>query len=272
MRLPHQTLPLLLIVAFCSILCHADFKDQQNLQGLIITYKTTPAHRVDLREYMSSEGISHLRELQHTGIINFYQVFFSRYVDNETWDMMLIVSFPDAAGMARWREVELQSPAALTGRGLATVQFVGTTPVNRVRGFTSGQNSSSSVFLIIPYKVLAPAVDYLRYFDGYVVPQLEGWRKEKALLGYELYTAQYPAGRPWASTLVLRYTNDAALADRERIISKIRDRLRNDPSWKAFADNKANIRSEQETVVADELHFGSNSPSSNSGSASPTTD
>jgi hypothetical protein len=169
---------------------------------------------------------------------------------------MLIVSFSKPADLLRWREVELRSPAALSGRGLAEVQLVTTTPVARVRSVAPRQSSLDPVFLVIPYNVLAPMTDYINYFDGYVVPQLDGWRDENVLLGFDLYTAQYPAGRAWASMLVLRYANDASLADRERIVSKVRDRLRNDPSWKAFADNKANIRSEQEAVVADELHAG----------------
>jgi hypothetical protein len=244
---------LLLLVAVWSILCHSDSPDHEATQGLIITYKTALAHRIELREYMLSKGIAHLRELQQKGVVNSYQILFNRYVDNETWDMMLIASFSKPADLVRWREVELRSPAALSGRRLADVQVVTTTPVARVRSVAPRQSSHDPVFLVIPYKVLVPMTDYIKYFDGYVAPQLDGWRDENVFLGFDLYTAQYPAGRAWASMLVLRYADDASLADRERIVSKVRDRLRNDPSWKAFSDNKGSIRSEQEAVVADEF-------------------
>lgn len=245
---------LLLLVVLSSVLCCADSHDQATVQGLIITYKAALTHRIELREYWLSEGMARLTELQQTGVIDSYQVLFRRYVDNESWDIMLIVSFSGSADLAHWRDVELRFPAALNSSVLAKVQSVSTVPVLRVRSTAPRQNAHEPVFLVIPYKVLSPMADYLRYFTGYVVPQLDGWRDENALLGYDLYTAQYPAGRPWASLLVLRYANDASLADREKIISKVRDRLQNDPSWKAFADNKTNIRAEQEAVVADELH------------------
>jgi hypothetical protein len=249
--------PLLLLpVFFSSVLYCADAGDQKTTQGLIITYTAAPARRIALREYMLSEGISHLTELQRGGVINSYQVFFSRYVHNETWDMMLVVLFPQATDIGRWRQVEVQSPAALSSRGLADVQSVSTTPVVRVRSFEPARNSPDSVFLVIPYKVLVPTPDYLSYFNGYVLPQLDGWREEKVLVGYNLYIAQYPAGRAWTSMLVLRYADEASLGDRERIIAKVRDRLQSDPSWKAFADNKASIRSEQELVIADKLQTG----------------
>src|ERR1700737_2295948 len=167
----------LLLVVFGSIVCHSDSHDQEPIRGLIVTYKATLAHRIDLREYMLSEGIPHLTELQRKGVVNSYQVFFSRYVDNDTWDMMLVVLFPHPTDIAHWREVELRSPALLNGRGLTEVQSVITTPVVRVRGGAPSENSLDSVFLVIPYKVLTPMPDYISYFDGYVIPQLDGWRE-----------------------------------------------------------------------------------------------
>jgi hypothetical protein len=73
---------LLLLVAFWSILSHSDSPDHGATQGLVITYKTALAHRIELREYMFSEGIAHLRELQQKGVVNSYQILFNRYVDN----------------------------------------------------------------------------------------------------------------------------------------------------------------------------------------------
>jgi hypothetical protein len=167
--------------------------------------------------------------------------------------MMLVVRFADPASLARWREVELKSPAILSGRGLAEVETVTTTPVSLARRSPPVEKSPTSVFLVIPYKVTAPAADYLNYFDGYVIPQLAGWREEKILVGYDLFVAQFPAGRTWSSMLLLQYTDENALAQREETIARIRSRLENNSAWKSFADTKASFRTEQQSVVAEEL-------------------
>lgn len=249
----HRILAYGVVVLISSVMCCAAGPGTRPITGLIISYKCSPAQRPDLHRYMSTDAIARFADLRRRGILMDFQVFFSRYVDNESWDAMLVLLFRHAADIGRWHDVELTSPAGLSERGLADVRVVSTTPVTLVRSSLPSPNSAGSIFLIIPYRVMIPITDYLAYFDAYVVPQLDGWRDEKALAHYDLFLAQYPAGRAWSSMLVLRYADENALANRAAIIAKVRDRLRNNPSWKTYADGKAALRSEQQAVVSDEV-------------------
>jgi hypothetical protein len=176
-------------------------------------------------------------------------------VDNDNWDMMLIVSFKDGSALARWRKVENQNPAALGGTALTTISSVSTTPADLVRNNPLPNSESGRVFLVIPYEYKVSTSEYVRYLDGYVLPQLNGWVDEKNLAHYEVYIARYGASRPWSALLVLEYTDEEALASRNLIVAKVRERLKENPSWKSLAEGKENVRVEKQAVVSDELRF-----------------
>jgi len=109
------------------------------------------------------------------------------------------------------------------------------------------------VFLVIPYEYLVPVNEYLQYLDDYTLPQLDGWMQEGVLARYDIYLARYPVGRPWQSLLVLEYKDDRALAARDATVARVREKLKDNPKWKAISDNKKNVRNERQPVVADPL-------------------
>lgn len=95
--------------------------------------------------------------------------------------------------------------------------------------------------------------EYRKYLQEYTFPQMEGWIEEQVLQTYSIYLTRYPAGRKWTALLVLEYKNDAALAQRPAVQTKVRERLAKIPSWKAISDNKQSIREEGQVVVADQV-------------------
>ncbi len=113
-------------------------------------------------------------------------------------------------------------------------------------------DTSKSVFLVIPYDV-ANLEDYKPYVAGYVIPQMDGWIREGVLRGYSLYLNRYYAGKPWDSLLILEYKDMESFGQRESVVAKVRAALSTDPKWKALSDNKKNMRTEKETVLAEEL-------------------
>jgi hypothetical protein len=93
--------------------------------------------------------------------------------------------------------------------------------------------------------------EYLKYADGYVIPQFEGWMAEGVLNNYRIFMSKYPAGRPWNAMVILEYKDDAALARREEVVKNVRAKLKENPEWKAISENKKNIRDEKQVVIAD---------------------
>ncbi len=113
-------------------------------------------------------------------------------------------------------------------------------------------DTSKSVFFVIPYDVV-DLEEYKPYVAGYVIPQMDGWIREGVLRSYSLYLNRYYAGKPWDSLLILEYKDMESFGQRENVIAKVRAALSTDPKWKALSDNKKNLGTEKETVLAEEL-------------------
>jgi hypothetical protein len=119
---------------------------------------------------------------------------------------------------------------------------------------TQPQSSKKEpVFLIVPYDYSVSADQYVSYLDGYVLPQLNGWRQEQVLSAYDIYLARYAAGRPWSSILVLEYADDEALGKRESTVAKVRSQLQGNAEWRALSEHKQSVRVEKEAIIADQL-------------------
>jgi hypothetical protein len=227
--------------------------DSSNSTTLILTVKCPPSQRVALRRYMLDTGLSKLDKWKVERVLDGYLALFNRYVDNENWDLMLLISFRDAASLSRWRDLETQSPAVFPPELLSHVNSISTTPSDLVRGNSPIPDNQQAVFLVIPYDYTVSTSEYLRYVDGYVVPQLEGWQEQRVLSHYEFYLARYGASRSWSSLLILEYASEGALLSRSAAVAKVREKLKENQAWKAFADNKQSIRTEKQAVIADEL-------------------
>ena len=109
------------------------------------------------------------------------------------------------------------------------------------------------MFFIIPYDFETPADEYVKYLDGYVIPQVTGWIKRNVLAAYTIYLSRYSTSRPFSSLFVLEYRDSDAFGLREATITKVRATLQNIPAWKALSDAKHTIRVEKQTVIAEEL-------------------
>jgi len=222
---------------------------------IIITYRCAPAHRTSFRDSILKTDLPRFEKWRTAGTLENYRLLFNWYVDENTWDMIAVLSFHQYAGVARWREIERSSPGGLSQESLrlgaptntysADLNWHGTMP--GVNGDTS-----KSVFFVIPYDV-ANLEDYKPYVAGYVIPQMDGWIREGVLRSYSLYLNRYYAGKPWDSLLILEYKDMESFGQRESVVAKVRAALSADPKWKALSDNKKNIRTEKETVLAEEL-------------------
>lgn len=221
--------------------------------GLILTYHVAPADRTAFHQLMQTDGVARLEALRAQHTIAHYRVLWSRYADDKAgWDMMVVLDLDTPAGIAGWRAVEDKTPGGLPEKALPLVTQIETAPIDIMRN-ASTPSSDVPVYLVVPYDYLVGVNDYIHYVEGYVVPQMDGWMQEGALKSYDFLLSRYPAGRPWTAMLLLAYRNDMWLGQRDAVVKKVRARLANDPAWKAFADNKQNIREEGAPVIADVL-------------------
>lgn len=219
---------------------------------LVIALYAKPADRASLRGALETAQAERLRRWKADGVIAGYRLMFTRYPDTGTWDAMEQLTFADDAALARWRVIERQSPAGLTAAALALVQAIETTPATRVRN-DAGAAAADPAVLVIPYQALVPPGDYLHYLDDYTIPQFRGWMREGVLQSYDIVIGRYPAGRPWNAMIMLRYRDDAALAQRDAVVARVRAQLALEPAWKAISDNKKAIRNERLLAIADQI-------------------
>lgn len=241
---------------FCASGAHAADLRADGPLSLIISYHATPANRAALRQKLQGEGTKQFEQWKKQGVLKNYHLLFGRYADSDNADAVAVLSFPDYAAASRWKKIEQASPGGLSHKALALATSIQTAPADQVRSGGSDASSADSVWMVIPYQVMISEPDYVKYADGYVIPQMEGWIKEGALKHYEILVDRYGAGRPWSTMLLLEYKNDAALGQREAVVARVRSRLKDDPQWKAISDDKHHIRNELQAVVADPLVAG----------------
>jgi hypothetical protein len=221
--------------------------------SLIVTYQTSPANRAALRQELQGAGVRRFQHWKDEGVLSGYRLLFGRYADSGNLDAIAVLAFPDYAALERWTKIEQSAPGGLDKKALALTSAIHTAPADLVRSGRGAPSGADGVFLVIPYETMISAPDYLKYADGYVVPQFEGWIKEGVLAHYDIFVDRYAAGRPWSTMILLEYRNDAALGQREAVVARVRARLADNPEWKAISDDKKHIRNELQLVVADPL-------------------
>ena len=243
----------LLVTALGAHAAAAPAPRDSGARSLIITYHTVPANRVALRHDLETTGMAQFESWKKQGVLAEATLLAGRYVDSGGWDDAAILTFATDADAARWREIEQVTPAGLSEKTLALTTAIETTPVDLIREKAGPVKSKNPVYLAIPYEYQVSLDQYIQYLDGYTVPQLEGWMAEGVLSRYAIYVSRYPAGRAWSALLILEYQDDAALASREAVVAKVRERLKSDPAWKAISDDKKSIRVEKQLVIADPI-------------------
>jgi hypothetical protein len=222
---------------------------------LIITYRCAGANRTSFRNSIVKLDIPRFEKWKVDGTLQNYKFLFNWYVDENTWDLMVVLTFRAYADLARWREIERSSPGGLSPvslrLGAPTNTYSADLNWHGVAPDAKG-DSSKSVFFVIPYDVVNMD-EYKPYVSGYTIPQLEGWIRAGVLSSYSLYLNRYYAGKPWDSLLILEYKDMESFGQRESVVAKVRAALSADAKWKALSDNKQKIRTERESVVAEEL-------------------
>ena len=224
-------------------------------QALVIAYRCTPEQRANLRRNMVETGVARFEAWKSGGILKDYHILFNSYLDSETYDMLALLEFAKYSDVARWHEVERTSPGGLAEDTLKLITSAVTTPIDPIRRKSAETlpERGHSVYFIVPSDYLIPTDAYIKYLDGYVIPQVNGWMGEDVLASYLIGIGRYATSRSWSSVFVLEYRDVDAFGKREAIVAKVLERLKNDPEWKSLNDSKQKVRVEKQTIIAEEL-------------------
>jgi hypothetical protein len=215
---------------------------QEGPSHVIVTQRAFPEKRISFRS--SVGGIApRLTHWRDEGFIRGFQVLMSSLIDDEGWESMAIVQL-GPRGLEQWKRID---PAVSNEAAFSTT--VATDLIEQ--SGVADEAVNSGVYLVIPYEYLVSAAEYRGYARGYVVPQLNGWMKEGVLLGYQLFTARFPAGRSWNALLVLHYRDWIALGQRDSVEDRVRAQLASDAIGKTWANNEQAIRREKVAVIAE---------------------
>ena len=155
---------------------------------------------------------------------------------NPALGAVAVVEFADEAALTRWQE----SPAAKLAPGVVA------TRVNLLsRLDVTPRDSNAAIFLIAEYDITVPPARYQEYVDGYVMPQMNAWKKSGLITSAVMFTARDRAGAPFHAILLLEHRDAATFARRDAVKDESRKQLAADPVWKALSDVKATIRTEK---------------------------
>jgi hypothetical protein len=248
----------LLLCAAAALGAAQDPYTQSRADGpsaLIIAYRCNPDQRTTLRVRMEVQGVARFEGWKKKGVLKDYHILFNSYLDSETYDMLALLTFDKYADVARWREIEKESPGGLFPDVLPLITSAVTTPLDLARTGApkTPATRGKSVWFLIPYDYVVSTDDYVKYLDTYVIPQTDGWIGENVLASYSMYISRYSTGRAWSSLFVLEYRDAAAFGLREATVAKVRAKLKSNPAWLAASENKQKIRTEKQTIIAEEL-------------------
>lgn len=253
MRLYSRLVALALVAALLATMgapsrLHAQ-ADRPGGTHLFITYRCSPENRVAFVQGLESDAIKRLDEWKRNGVLTEYTLVYNQFVDANTWDAMLVVTFESYAQTDRWRAIEKDYPGGLSQDLLKLASPHTSYLADLEMSAGAPGDRSKSIFLFIPYEYRIRG-EYLGYIKTYGVPQFDGWLKANVISSYGIYLNQHATGKPWDVMLVFEYNGIDGLGARDRIKQKVREELASNPSWKLLAQTKHDFRTELEVVMA----------------------
>ena len=218
---------------------------------LVMTYNCTPQNRAAFREFMETKGVNQFEKWKKDGVVKNYLVLFSTFVNEQLFDMWVILDFDKFADVANWQKVEHDFPGGLSREGLTLASP--RTCVYSDLGWNGGKQNadlSKSMFMLIPYITLVSADKYDDFVNKYVIPQLKLWVKSGTMPSYQIHMNQNPTNAPWHSLLVLEYDGLRGIALRDMVKQSARDKeLKEDAGYNQYSPIKQTIRKELEPTT-----------------------
>jgi len=223
---------------------------QQGPNTLVIHYRAARGDRAAFRTYLQKDFAAKLQAMKAKGELADFRIFYSWYRQPEVWDGMAVLRFPSHAAVLRWNALERTAPGGLDAAGLALADPYATYAADLSWSRSPDTLKVGEVYYVIPYEY-KDAGQYRDYVQGYILPQFDGWMKNGALTGYEMYMNRYPVGTPWDALFIQHYRDMEAFGQRQKVTEETRAGLRSNPAWMAWSEKKMGIRTETENTIAE---------------------
>jgi len=84
---------------------------QAGARNLLIVLNCNPGDRPAFRRAISTDTVLKLAELKKKGSVQSYRALFNRFLDSDTWDVLILAEFANNAGPEKsGRKLKLQPP------------------------------------------------------------------------------------------------------------------------------------------------------------------
>jgi len=219
--------------------------------SLFYSYRCRPENRPAVRKYMDTAGVAQFEEWKSEGVFKDYIILFSSYVhiNSVPWDMLVRIDFDRYADTDKWKEIERTMPAGLPAQilALASPENLSVSETLAASGMES-RDAAKAVYDVSYYRFKVPLAVGKNFIQGYVMPQLDAFMREKVLEGFGLYLNRYES-TDWSYLILSEYADATAFDLRVSNKSQIRSLL--DPAWKTLHDIKTeHIRDEPHGFIA----------------------
>jgi hypothetical protein len=220
---------------------------------LMITYQAAAKDRAEMWKHAQGPWRERLNAWHKEGRFAEYRLLLNSYVDDYTWDAMLILNFDGYAQVEKWNEIEREFPSGLTKAGHAILTPDYTYLANRPFSRRAPEASPhEGVYFVIPYGYRKEG-EYFNYAQVYILPQFEAWVDSKIAVGYEVFLNRHPTGKQWDSLLILQYKDTESFGQRDVVKDDVRVGLQEQPAWKLVSDIKHDFRTEWETTISEPI-------------------
>lgn len=222
---------------------------QPTATKIVILYRCNAADRPAALAGMRRSGAAQFERWKNDGAIADYLLLFNSFCDENTWDMMAVLSFDSYTQTDKWRDVEEQFPGGLSKEMLAIVKPTQTYLSEARWSFGKKLDRKHGLFMVIPYEHPDRKI-YADFVNSVLVPQFDGWMKEGALNNWSILLTNHYPGKPWDVLLLLEYNGVEGLSQRESARNATAERLEENPGWRLLREISLQFRSEYEVVTA----------------------
>lgn len=215
------------------------------------------ADRPAVLDALDREGTAMAADWKRRGWVRDALFLNNNYVDTNSWDVMLVLSFSTPAERDAWAGRVEKAGGALPPSIAPRLA-----ELRRVRASIYHHSGSQgdlrrSIYVAIPYRRLVSREQYQDYISVYGVPQFDGWIAAKACSQYDILVNEEEvdttAGRRWGwdAMLLFEYNGVEGLGRRDEVKAETRAKIReHDPVWSTVSDTKSNYRTEWEVVMS----------------------
>jgi hypothetical protein len=245
---------LLSALALLSLPARAEESSTDAPATLVIAYRAEPAMRAAFLAHVAQELVPQLESWKAEGVFQSYEFIKSAWVNASSQDGFVFLHFGRTTDLRRWRQIETTRPGGLSSAGLALARPTYTYLADTMMQMGAPAKNPAESFYSLNLHVVGPEYrKYPQWAKEYLTPLIDGYIAGGALTSFRLYKNQNYTGAEWAWMLVFEYRGMEGFALHESVQQRLRAELGKNPTWQAWYEARANIRSERGATLGDRV-------------------